>query len=224
MKLLNKILNRLCRVYRVHIVRDPHCLALHNWKRDNRKDDLRLQYPLDRHSVVFDVGGFEGDYASAIREKFNPRVYVYEPVSAIYDRLEKRLGGDEKCHLQRYGLGRKNAEAEISLDENASSTYTGKQITKITEKVQIKDIIDELERLNFSNVALIKINIEGGEYDLLERLIETDKLLTFQYIVVQFHSFVENARERRQNIRESLQQSHTLEWDYPFVWESWKRR
>lgn len=217
-------MHRVGRLYHVYITRDPHCLALHTWKRDNRKEDLRLQYPLDRQSVVLDVGGFEGDYAASVREKFKSSVYVYEPVSAIYDRLETRLGGDEKCHLQCYGLAGKDAEVEISLDENASSTYAGKQVKDRTETIQIKGIIGELGRLNLTNVALIKINIEGGEYDLLERLIEAGKLTAFENILVQFHSFVDHAQERRQNIRESLRRSHTLKWDYPFVWESWKRR
>ena len=53
-----------------------------NWVRDNGDHTLRLDYDLNEDSIVFDVGGYRGDFTSAIFNKYNCNVYVFEPVSA----------------------------------------------------------------------------------------------------------------------------------------------
>ena len=69
----------------------------------------------------------------------------------------------------------------------------------------------------------MKINIEGGEYDLLDRLITTGLVGKIDNIQVQFHEFVPNAKERMQNIQKKLSKTHTPTYQYEFIWENWKR-
>jgi hypothetical protein len=35
---------------------------------------------------------------------------------------------------------------------------------------------------------------------------------------------VPNAIAEREEIRRRLEETHTLSYDYPFVWESWRRK
>ena len=75
---------------------------------------------------------------------------------------------------------------------------------------------------NIERIDLMKINIEGGEYDLLEHLIKTgwiDKIINIQ---VQFHDFVENAEARMLAIQNDLAKTHELTYQYKFVWENWR--
>ena len=69
---------------------------------------------------------------------------------------------------------------------------------------------------------MIKINIEGSEYDLLEHLIETYFIANIGNIQVQFHNFIDNAKERMRNIQTNLAKTHKLTYQYEFVWENWK--
>jgi hypothetical protein len=71
---------------------------------------------------------------------------------------------------------------------------------------------------------LVKLNIEGGEYALLERLIATEHIKRIRDLQVQFHLNVPNARRRYRSIARALRKTHRLAWRYPFVWESWTRR
>jgi len=48
-------------------------------------------------------------------------------------------------------------------------------------------------------VDLISINIEGGEYDLLERIVQTHPDM-MQSIQVQFHDFIPDAVKKREQI------------------------
>jgi hypothetical protein len=71
---------------------------------------------------------------------------------------------------------------------------------------------------------LIKLNIEGGEYPLLTRMINTDIVEKCRDIQVQFHNCVPDAEAMRLQIRNALSRTHFLTYDYPFVWENWRRK
>ncbi|MGH8977302.1 MAG: FkbM family methyltransferase, partial [Acidimicrobiia bacterium] len=73
-------------------------------------------------------------------------------------------------------------------------------------------------------VDLCKVNIEGGEYDLFDRLIETVWLARIRILLIQFHEWHPNAYARRRAIRRAFSRTHDEVWDYPFVWEMWRRR
>jgi len=72
-------------------------------------------------------------------------------------------------------------------------------------------------------VDLLKINIEGGEYELLESIVEDEYLISrIKNIQVQYHTFVKNHVERRSFINSNLEKTHTRTWNYDWVWENWK--
>ena len=68
------------------------------------------------------------------------------------------------------------------------------------------------------------MNIEGGEYDILEYLLDKKQINRFENIQVQFHDIPEiNGKQRMKKIWKRLEKTHTLEWAYrPFIHESWK--
>jgi hypothetical protein len=42
-------------------------------------------------------------------------------------------------------------------------------------------------------------------------------------IQIQFHDFVPGARALREERRKMLGATHHLTYDYPFIWENWRR-
>ena len=70
-------------------------------------------------------------------------------------------------------------------------------------------------------VALLKLNIEGGEFELLEHLLDSGEIERFENIQVQFHWFAPEAHRRMQRIHEQLTVSHQTTYQYRFVWENW---
>lgn len=92
--------------------------------------------------------------------------------------------------------------------------------TKI-EKIRLVNINDILDKYKIKVVDLLKLNIEGGEYDLLEYLIETDMIKKFKNIQVQFHRSVNAFEARANRIQQALRGTHKLTYQYPFVWENW---
>lgn len=199
---------------------DPFYRSHQRWLKQNADEAIRYHYPLDKNSVVFDVGGFEGDWAEKINRTSCCTVHVFEPVPDFINALHQRFAGNGKVAVHAFGLGRSNSSLNITLDGNSSSTFLegAKQQT-----VQLRDVTDVIRELGLTRIALMKINIEGGEYDLLERLIESGLIGMVQDIQVQFHLFVPEAKTRYVKLAAQLRKTHRLTWRYPFVWENWQR-
>lgn len=181
---------------------------------------LRLDYDLNASSIVFDVGGYKGEFATEMIEKFNPTIYIFEPIKDFFDIIKDKFKDNKKVHAFHYGLSGKDEEMKISLSDNSSSVFLGGDNV---ETIQLKSIVNFIKANNITQIDLIKINIEGGEYELLESLLENECITYFKNIQVQFHDFLfDNAKERMNKIQENLSKTHELTYQYEFVWENWK--
>ena len=65
------------------------------------------------------------------------------------------------------------------------------------------------------------MNIEGGEYDLIEHIIQQNLISNIRNLQIQFHRIDSDSPARYKNIVEQLSLTHTQIWNYQFVWESW---
>lgn len=181
---------------------------------------LRVEYPLHSDDVVLDVGGFEGQWASDIFARYLCSVYVFEPVPEFADAIERRFARNPRIHLCRAALGAQDGELELAVNGDASSTLMGDG-TLI--HVPVCSFADWLKGVAINEVALMKINIEGGEYELIEHLIDTGLIARIGNLQVQFHDFVPNAKDRMDAILAALARTHRPTYQFPFIWENWAR-
>jgi hypothetical protein len=73
--------------------------------------------------------------------------------------------------------------------------------------------------------AVLKINIEGAEYVLLQYIISKGLHKNIRNLQVQFHLIEgQNCEELYSLIASALSETHELTWRYPFVWENWRRK
>ncbi len=193
-------------------------LRVRQWKRSG-SEKLRYTYNLDENSIVFDMGGYKGEWSSDIFSMYLSEVYVFEPVKSYFTDIKERFSKNPNIKVFQFGLSKETVDLEIGMDNDGSSTFS-----KSTHKelIQLRKASDFLKEHNIQTVDLIKINIEGGEYDLLEHLIESRLIEKFKNIQVQFHDFVPKAEERMKKIRTELEKTHTATYQSDFVWENWK--
>jgi hypothetical protein len=90
--------------------------------------------------------------------------------------------------------------------------------------IRLVSAADFLREHGIEEVALAKINIEGGEYELLEHVLDAGLAPRFRDLQVQFHDFVPQADERMRAIQARLAATHELTWQERFVWENWRLR
>jgi len=190
------------------------------WFSDNGDYTHNLNYDLNENSVIIDLGGYKGIWAEQIFNKYNSNIYIIEPLTEFYDFMNEKFKTNHKFHLLNVGISSNNKKGIIYTngDGSSSNTNNGKPI-----EVEFNTIETIFEKWNISQADLIQINIEGDEYHLLEIMIETGMIYKFKNIQIQFHSFIDNCIERRNKIQEFLKNNgFKLNFDYPFVWESWK--
>jgi FkbM family methyltransferase len=178
---------------------------------------LRVDYELNSTSLVYDIGGYEGKWTESINKLYKCRVEVFEPVQEFVKILEAKFKDAKKINIHPFGLSGRTREVKINLEKASSSTFKS---GKAAEKIKLVAASEILNRS--SKVDLMKINIEGGEYELLENLITHKLIANIVNVQVQFHIFVPNAHKKRVALHEKLSRTHDLTYCYPWIWENWR--
>jgi FkbM family methyltransferase len=190
------------------------------WQADRGDRGHRFDYPLAAGAIVVDAGGFDGRWAEKALATFNATVHVFEPVPEFAAQIENRLrGGHAYVHV--YGLAGRTREAEFTVAGDSSSALRG---AGARTRVLLRDVVEVFGEMRFERVDLMKVNIEGGEYELLEAMLDAGLAARVGYFQIQFHDFVPHAHRRMCAIQRRLRLTHDLEWEYEFVWESWRNR
>jgi len=184
------------------------------------KDDLITDLPLNQKSIVFDVGGYEGVWATKIINKYNPFIFIFEPVPEFFEFLKNKFWNNPKVKIYNFGLYDKSSVEKMAVDKDSSSIF--KEGDKIN--VEMRDIADFFEKEQIENIDLMEINTEGCEYRLLKRMIKTGIIKKCRILLIQFHDFYPNAKELREEIGKDLEKTHSNVWNYPFVWEKWRKK
>ena len=216
---MERYVRYITRLFKTYLLRDRFLLAAKQWFKDDGDNTLRLQYELNEGSTVFDIGGFYGNFAQQIHQMYGSSIYVFEPVNAFYKELEIKFRGVGNVKLFKFGLSNVNSQAEINLDHDGSSLHQTGCYKEIITLISIEEFIREHD---IKNIDLMKINIEGGEYEILPVLLESGLIKQVKNIQIQFHDFIPNAIEKREKIRGELSKTHELTYDYYFIWENWK--
>lgn len=201
--------------------RNIKCVAYLLWKVRKGDETLRIEYPLTVDSVVLDVGGFRGDWAAKILDRYRCRLYIFEPVASHLAVINERFSENRNVEVIAAGVAGQTSQASITLNGEGSSTVLD---GGHTENIQLLDVADVFFRYKLDEVELMKINIEGGEYEMLERMYEKGLMVQVRYFQIQFHDFIEGAQEKLSSVRKMLSETHKVKYCYPFVWESWERR
>lgn len=185
-------------------------------------EKIRYEYDLNEDSVVFDLGAYSGSFIEGIYNKYHCNIYAFEPLPSIFEKTKRKFNNN-KIKLFNFGLLNRNFETKMKNQGMSSSLFS---VHNEGEKIIIKDINEVVS--GFDRIDLIKINIEGGEYDLLEHILNNGDISIYKNIQIQYHT----ANDKRQNcyanakklikkITNELHKTHNLKWWFP-IWESWE--
>ena len=122
-----------------------------------------------------------------------------------------------------FGLGGSDASVQLALEGPGSTIYASPGASRTTD-AQIRDVVGVLDELSLDDIDLCKVNIEGGEYDLFDRLIEADWLRRIRILLIQFHEWHPKAYTRRRAIRRALSPHARRGLGLPVRVGVWRRR
>lgn len=190
------------------------------WFRENPNEERRFVFNISPESIVLDVGAYDGEWAKGIADRYGCNIFCFEPSVHQCDKAHALLAG-LNVKVFPFALGSETRKISLVDAENSTSCFATNAGPMID--AEQRDVAEAFEALGLKRVDLIKINIEGAEFDLLERMIEASLIERCVRILVQFHPIVSQCSERRASIRESLASTHTEIFNYDFVWELWER-
>lgn len=181
-------------------------------------EQLRLDYELNEESILFDMGGYDGQFASDFYSKFLCNIYIFEAHKPFAENIKIRFKRNNKIRVFDYGLASEDGYLEISIDSVSSSTF---KKTNEMATIALKKASEFINNQKISKIDLMKINIEGGEYDLLHHLIDSNKIQNIRNLQIQFHDFVPDALDKMYNVRALLSKTHQPTYLCDFIWENW---
>lgn len=193
------------------------------WRADQALDRLFLRYDmLPENPLVLDFGGFAGEWTDQVlSHRPGATSHIFEPHPKFAAALRSKFQGNDKVIVHDFALGATAGTLTLSDAGDASSALGGQDGAFTAAIVPVAGFF-ETEKLD--HVDLAKINIEGGEYDLLPALIDSGLIARIDRLRVQFHLFGPELVAKRDDIRAALEKTHDCVWSYPFVWEEWRRR
>jgi len=122
--------------------------------------------------VIVDAGANVGEVSLALNEWFpNADIYAFEPVSSTFNGLTQNTAFKKNIHPINMGLGEKNEKINILL--NAENTINSLKVTEAYDHITGSEAIDItrldhfLENENLNHVDILKIDVEGFEFEVL---------------------------------------------------------
>lgn len=191
--------------------------------------DILVDVDLPPHAVVIDVGAYVGEWSERILQRVDARgtegvqVHSFEPEPHAVKQLEANVGDDPRVRVHRFGLAGADRTEHLSIGGPGSSVFVDPTAPGFlgAAEVELRDVDAVLASLAPAHIDLMKINIEGGEFELIDRLHATGWLPRIGTLIIQFHEFGPDAYRGRRRNRRQLAETHRCTWSYTWVYERW---
>ncbi|MDQ8201575.1 FkbM family methyltransferase [Pelagicoccus sp. SDUM812003] len=173
---------------------------------------------INEHSLIYSAGvGEDASFDLELIDEKNCTIHAFDPTPRAIDWVKKNISSDHfKMHA--FGLGASNRIATFSAPENPEyvSQTILKDVFKNTKKidVQLHRLKTIMDKLGHSHIDILKMDIEGAEYEVIKDLADTD--IRPKQILVEFHH-----RFDPLSVEDSVEAVATLRSiDYKTFWRS----
>lgn len=153
---------------------------------------------LSENSVVIDCGANVGDI-SLLFAKTKAKVFAFEPDPLAFQVLKQRTKGFSNITCFQKAVGTANGTTKMFFHKeraqndhktySVSSSIIGEKANIDTGnyiKIEIIDLTEFIDSLD-TRVALIKMDVEGAETEILEKIIEQETYKKVDLLLVETH-------------------------------------
>lgn len=159
--------------------------------------------------LVFVDGGAHAGVFSDVALACGGICYAFEPNIYLATFLKELYEDNKNLVFSQNALGTENKTAMFYNCAN-DLTSQGNSIIRANDAyndgyaVQVIDFCEFLQKIitKHKNISLIKLDIEGAEFDILERLIELDLHEKIEYIMVETHErYFDDGAQKMQKLK-----------------------
>jgi FkbM family methyltransferase len=143
---------------------------------------------LGPEDTVIDIGSNTGIFAIYVNKKFGSKVIGFEPVKSIYENaiINLTLNRVDDVIIHNSAITSKDGDTiQICLDERNSGGSSAFKNDGHIFDCKTESLHKYLE--SESNLKLLKIDCEGGEYELIPSILE--HLNKFEFIAIEYHKY-----------------------------------
>ena len=165
--------------------------------------------------IAIDCGANVGD-VTALMAKNGAAVYAFEPNPYAFEVLNERFKDNPNVHCINKGVMDKPGKMPLYLhefhEEDDVKWSTGSSFLSCKSNVKEDDFV-EVELVDISNfiaklgkkVSIMKMDVEGVEYDILEKLIESGTIKRIKLLLVETHEEkIPEIRDKAEIIRSKI--------------------
>lgn len=177
--------------------------------------------------IAIDCGANVGN-VTEVMEKRGAKVFAFEPNPYAFEKLRKRFTGNKNVVCFQKGVYKETGILKLYLhefsDEDEVKWSTGSSLLDQKGNV-LKDKYVEVEIIDFNEfvenigqrIKFVKMDVEGVEYEILDKLIETRNINKIDYLFVETHEHKipelrEIAEKVRQKIKKHKLKNVNLDW------------
>ncbi len=167
--------------------------------------------PLSSADTVIDGGRYAGGSTSQVIVRYGARAVVHEPIPTFAANLRRLFGGNERVRVVEAGLGAQDRDTQMRVAGDGSEDF-GRRENHEVVSVRIEHAAKIFQADSLKDLGCLKPKVEGAEYGVLERLLETRAIARVRSSLFQFHRNVPDPERLRQKIRERLSETHREIW------------
>lgn len=168
-----------------------------------------------RRKVFVDIGGHLGEsvrrFYREVSDAGEYEIYSFEPDLATFRILDANVGHIKNVNLINACVGNKDGMVDFYVgkhNQNEGGTCSkGKQTGGVDYVHPVKVESVDFARWMKANVngdyVVVKMNIEGGEYDLMEKILDEDIRIDKCFIQLHAHKFEQGPLRQRYQAIES---------------------
>ncbi|MEN5058325.1 FkbM family methyltransferase [Sphingobacterium kitahiroshimense] len=162
-------------------------------------------------AIVYSFGiGQDTSFDDAIIQKHNCHVYGYDPTPKSIEWIAQRSDLSPKFHFHPFGLDKETRITHFNLPKNkehvSGSIINHQNVDENNMvEVQMKSLIDIVSENNHSYIDVLKMDIEGSEYCVIESILNSS--IEIRQILLEIHErFFDNGIEKTKELLNSLHQ------------------
>jgi len=166
--------------------------CFYNNYREMFYEDIYAPFDLKDMKTVIDIGANAGLFSLYMLNNNCECVYAIEPTSKAFGQLKKNLSKYKKAKLHNIAIYNKKGKMDITFTDS-NSTISGFNLENIeagmydernnSEEVEVDTLCNFIKENDIANIDLIKIDVEGAEYDIIDSLSDDNILLSKNYLI-----------------------------------------
>ena len=151
-------------------------------------DEIYEHFVFDDINTVIDIGSNDGLFVDLMLHRNAKKIYAIEPDPRSVEFLNNKFKKNNNIIVSQYAISNYEGTAQLQInpDESCTSRIVKNESLQDTLNIQTMTLEKYLDINNIQSVDLIKIDVEGEEYNIINCL-NPKTIDNIKYFIIELH-------------------------------------